>query len=104
MICNLLFEFYFGFDSNHSLVPAPVSLARFSRSIRRARSRGKVDGRSQEIQRLVGRSLRAAVHMDKLGERSFTLDCDVLDADGGTRTASITGGELDMSSTYTAPA
>lgn len=52
----------------------------------------KIDGRSQEIQRLIGRSLRAALHMDKLGERTLTLDCDVLEADGGTRTASITGG------------
>ncbi|MFT3927863.1 MAG: ribonuclease PH [Myxococcales bacterium] len=54
----------------------------------------KIDGRSQEIQRLIGRSLRASVHMDKLGERTLTLDCDVLDADGGTRTASITGGTV----------
>jgi ribonuclease PH len=54
----------------------------------------KVDGRSQEIQRLIGRSLRSAVRMDKLGERTLTLDCDVLDADGGTRTASITGGTI----------
>jgi ribonuclease PH len=54
----------------------------------------KVDGRSQEIQRLIGRSLRSAVRMDKLGERTLTLDCDVLDADGGTRTASITGGSV----------
>ena len=52
----------------------------------------KVDGRSQEIQRLIGRSLRAALHMEKLGERTLSLDCDVLEADGGTRTASITGG------------
>ncbi|HEX6244540.1 MAG TPA: ribonuclease PH [Polyangiales bacterium] len=60
---------------------------------RQKRSGGdKVDGRSQEIQRLIGRSLRAAVHMDKLGERTLSLDCDVLEADGGTRTASITGG------------
>jgi ribonuclease PH len=60
---------------------------------RQKRSGGdKVDGRSQEIQRLIGRSLRAALHMDKLGERTLTLDCDVLEADGGTRTASITGG------------
>ncbi len=48
-------------------------------------------GRSQEIQRLIGRSLRAAVDLDSLGERTFTVDCDVLQADGGTRTASITG-------------
>ena len=49
-------------------------------------------GRSHEIQRLIGRALRAAVHLDKLGERTLTVDCDVLEADGGTRTASITGG------------
>ena len=54
----------------------------------------KIDGRSQEIQRLIGRSLRALVHTDKLGERTLSIDCDVLDADGGTRTASITGGTI----------
>jgi ribonuclease PH len=55
--------------------------------------RGKApSGRTQEIQRLIGRSLRAAVLMDKIGERTITIDCDVLEADGGTRTASITGG------------
>jgi ribonuclease PH len=55
--------------------------------------RGKApSGRTQEIQRLVGRALRAAVDMKKLGERQITVDCDVLEADGGTRTASITGG------------
>jgi len=54
--------------------------------------RGKApSGRTMEIQRLVGRALRAAVDLDKLGERTLTLDCDVLEADGGTRTASITG-------------
>jgi ribonuclease PH len=53
---------------------------------------GQIDGRSQEIQRLIGRALRAAVRPEKLGERTLTIDCDVLDADGGTRTASITGG------------
>ena len=52
----------------------------------------KIDGRSQEIQRLIGRALRACVHVEKLGERTLSIDCDVLDADGGTRTASITGG------------
>ncbi len=52
---------------------------------------GRVSGRTQEIQRLIGRSLRAAVDMDALGPRTITLDCDVLQADGGTRTASITG-------------
>ncbi|MEM9192407.1 MAG: ribonuclease PH [Myxococcota bacterium] len=56
--------------------------------------RGRVDGRSMEIQRLIARSLRAAVRLDKLGERTITVDCDVIDADGGTRTASITAGYL----------
>lgn len=54
-------------------------------------SKGKVDGRSQEIQRLIGRSLRAVVDFKKLGERTVWIDCDVIQADGGTRTASITG-------------
>jgi ribonuclease PH len=53
---------------------------------------GRIDGRTSEIQRLIGRALRAAVDFDQLGERTITVDCDVLDADGGTRTASITGG------------
>jgi len=52
---------------------------------------GKVDGRSVEIQRLIGRSLRAVVNLDRLGERTLWIDCDVLEADGGTRTASING-------------
>lgn len=63
---------------------------------RRARDKGKVDGRSSEIQRLIARALRAAVRMDKLGEQMITVDCDVLDADGGTRTASITGGFIAL--------
>ena len=62
------------------------------RRTRRAASRGKLDGRSTEIQRLIGRSLRAAFDLDKLGPRTLTIDCDVLQADGGTRTAAITGG------------
>jgi ribonuclease PH len=57
----------------------------------REAARGKQSGRTQEIQRLVGRSLRAAVDLEKLGERTIHVDCDVLQADGGTRTASITG-------------
>lgn len=59
---------------------------------RKRRDGAKKDGRSTEIQRLIGRSLRAAVDMDKLGEVSITIDCDVLQADGGTRTAAISGG------------
>ena len=58
---------------------------------RKRRDGVKQDGRSVEIQRLIGRSLRAVVDLEKLGERTIRLDCDVLDADGGTRTASITG-------------
>lgn len=54
-------------------------------------SRGKVDGRSTEIQRLIGRSLRAVVDLEKLGPKTLWVDCDVLQADGGTRTASVTG-------------
>lgn len=57
-----------------------------------SRRHGSDDARSQEIRRLIGRSLRAVVDVDKLGQRTLTLDCDVLQADGGTRTASITGG------------
>ncbi len=58
---------------------------------RREASSGKQSGRTQEIQRLIGRSLRAAIDLEKLGEYTITLDCDVIQADGGTRTASITG-------------
>lgn len=62
--------------------------------VREARDgrKGQVSGRSKEIERLIGRALRAAIDMDKLGERSIVIDCDVLEADGGTRTASITAG------------
>jgi ribonuclease PH len=57
---------------------------------------GKIDGRTTEIQRLIGRSLRAIIDLDLLGERSVTVECDVLEADGGTRTASITGGFIAL--------
>ncbi len=57
----------------------------------REAAKGKQSGRTQEIQRLIGRSLRAIIDLDKLGERSIQIDCDVIQADGGTRTASITG-------------
>ncbi len=59
-------------------------------------SRGKLDGRSSEIQRLIGRALRACVDLKKIGQRTIWIDCDVLQADGGTRTASITGGCVAM--------
>ncbi len=59
--------------------------------------RGKIGGRTHEIQRLIGRSLRGVVDLARLGERTITVDCDVLQADGGTRTASITGGYVALS-------
>jgi ribonuclease PH len=61
------------------------------------RKRNRTDGRTQEIQRLIGRSLRAVVDLDKLGENSIHVDCDVIQADGGTRTASITGAFIALS-------
>jgi len=61
------------------------------RRVSREGATGKINSRSREIQRLIGRSLRAAVDLEKLGERTLYIDCDVIQADGGTRTASITG-------------
>jgi ribonuclease PH len=70
---------------------------------RKARDRGgKVDGRSVEIQRLIGRSVRAIIDLDKLGERTLWLDCDVLEADGGTRTAAISGAFVALVDALTA--
>jgi ribonuclease PH len=60
-------------------------------------SKGKLDGRSSEIQRLIGRSIRAAIDLEKAGARTFCVDCDVLQADGGTRTAAITGAFVALS-------
>ena len=62
--------------------------------VQREASKGKIMGRTMEIQRLIGRALRAAVDLEKLGERQILVDCDVIQADGGTRTASITGAYL----------
>jgi ribonuclease PH len=59
--------------------------------------RGRIGGRSHEIQRIIGRALRSVIDLDRLGERSITIDCDVLQADGGTRTASITGAFVALS-------
>lgn len=74
-------------------ITAEYSMLPYSTLTRKARdiSKGKIDGRSQEIQRLIGRSLRAALDLEKLGARTVWVDCDVLQADGGTRTAAITG-------------
>jgi len=77
-------------------VTAEYSMLPGSTAPRKRRERQKVDGRSSEIQRLVGRSLRAAVDFVALGSRTITVDCDVLEADGGTRTLSITGGFIAL--------
>lgn len=78
---------------------AEYSMLPYSTLTRKARdiSKGKLDGRSQEIQRLIGRSIRAAVDLEKLGQRTIWIDCDVLQADGGTRTAAITGAFVALS-------
>jgi ribonuclease PH len=68
-----------------------------SSRMRREASSGKQGGRTMEIQRLIGRALRACVDLDKLGERTITIDCDVIQADGGTRTASISGAFVALS-------
>src|SRR5689334_4999946 len=74
-----------------------------STSTRKPRDRGgKVDGRSVEIQRLIGRSLRAVVDLTRLGERTLWIDCDVLEADGGTRTAAINGAYVALIDALTA--
>jgi ribonuclease PH len=75
---------------------AEYSMLPYSTTTRKPRdiSRGRLDGRSTEIQRLIGRSLRAVVDLEKLGPRTMWVDCDVLQADGGTRTAAITGSSL----------
>ena len=64
--------------------------------VQREASKGKIMGRTMEIQRLIGRALRASVDLEKIGERTIIIDCDVIQADGGTRTASITGAYLAM--------
>jgi ribonuclease PH len=80
-------------------ITAEYSMLPYSTLQRKPRdiSKGKIDGRSQEIQRLIGRSLRAALDLEKLGSRTIWVDCDVLQADGGTRTAAITGAFVALS-------
>lgn len=73
-------------SAEYSMIPS-ATVIRKKRDV----SKGKIDGRSQEIQRLIGRSIRSVVDLDCLGERTIWIDCDVIQADGGTRTASITG-------------
>lgn len=77
--------------AEYSMLPRATS----ERSVRES-AKGRIGGRTYEIQRLVGRSLRGVVDLGKLGERTVTVDCDVLNADGGTRTASITGGYVAL--------
>jgi ribonuclease PH len=74
-------------------ITAEYSMLPYSTLQRKPRdiSKGKIDGRSQEIQRLIGRAMRAAINLEKIGSRTICVDCDVLQADGGTRTAAITG-------------
>lgn len=78
--------------AEYSMLPRATQ----TRTIRES-TQGKISGRTQEIQRLIGRSLRAAVDLAKFGERTIWIDCDVIQADGGTRTASITGGYIALS-------
>ncbi len=85
-------------DKKQGWVTAEYSMLPRSTHTRTSResSRGKVSGRTQEIQRLIGRSLRTVVDREQLGERTIWIDCDVIQADGGTRTASITGAFVAM--------
>ena len=78
--------------AEYAMLPSSTGGGRKDRDIKKLRQ----DARSTEIQRLIGRSLRAAVDMSKLGERQITIDCDVIQADGGTRCASITGGMVAL--------
>jgi len=80
-------------------ITAEYSMLPYSTLTRKPRdiAKGKIDGRSQEIQRLIGRSMRAAIDLEKIGSRTIWLDCDVLQADGGTRTAAITGSFVALS-------
>ena len=77
-------------------VTAEYGMLPRSTNTRSRRERNRTSGRTQEIQRLIGRSLRAVTNLDILGERTFTVDCDVLQADGGTRTAAVTGGYVAL--------
>ena len=79
-------------------ITAEYSMLPYSTLTRKQRdiSKGKIDGRSSEIQRLIGRAIRAAVDLEKLGARTIWVDCDVLQADGGTRTAAITGANVAL--------
>src|SRR5512147_1378233 len=83
---------------NGGWITAEYSMLPYSTLQRKPRdiTKGKIDGRSQEIQRLIGRAMRTALDLEKLGTRTIWVDCDVLQADGGTRTAAITGGYVAL--------
>lgn len=85
-------------DSGEGWITAEYSMLPRATAVRNQRdiSKLKLNGRSSEIQRLIGRSLRTIVDLKLLGERTITIDCDVIQADGGTRTASITGGYVAL--------
>ena len=83
-------------DDEKGWITAEYNMLPGSTSPRKRRDRSKVDGRTTEIQRLIGRSFRAVADLAALGPRQITVDCDVLQADGGTRTASITGGMIAL--------
>ena len=83
-------------NKRHGWVTAEYAMLPRSTPVRNARETLTPKGRTQEIQRLIGRSLRGAVDLNKLGERQIIIDCDVLQADGGTRTAAITGGYVAL--------
>src|SRR5256714_10248184 len=80
-------------------ITAEYSMLPYSTLQRKQRdsTKGKIDGRSQEIQRLIGRAMRASIDLEKFGTRTIWIDCDVLQADGGTRTAAITGAYVALS-------
>jgi ribonuclease PH len=80
-------------------ITAEYSMLPYSTLQRKPRdiTKGKIDGRSQEIQRLIGRAMRSAINLEKIGTRTIWVDCDVLQADGGTRTAAITGAYVALS-------
>lgn len=101
VICTANFEKrlpYFLRNSGGGWIRAEYSMLPGSTTSRKTRSssKGFVDGRSQEIQRFIGRSLRSAVNLKSMGERLMLIDCDVLQADGGTRTAAVTGSFIAM--------
>lgn len=105
ILCTAMFEErvpHFLKGTGSGWITAEYSMLPGSTLHRKVRdsSRGKIDGRTQEIQRLIGRSLRSVVDMKAMGERALWIDCDVLQADGGTRTAAITGAFIAMADAF----